>query len=77
MMIYLETGKTAMIDVETVDAASTIRLLQAIEAMYPLLALIHAFLDNARYHHAALVREWLRSPADASSCISSPPTARI
>jgi hypothetical protein len=44
----LETGKTAMIDVETVDAASTIRLLQAIEAMYPLLALIHVFLDNAR-----------------------------
>ena len=68
--IDLETGKTAMIDVETVDAVSTIRLLQAIEAMYPLLALIHVFLDNARY------RGW-RSPADASSCISSPPTARI
>ena len=60
--IDLETGKTAMIDVETVDAASTIRLLQAIEAMYPLLALIHVFLDNARYHHAALVREWLAQP---------------
>ena len=60
--IDLETGKTAMIDVETVDAVSTIRLLQAIEAMYPLLALIHVFLDNARYHHAALVREWLAQP---------------
>ena len=60
--IDLETGKTAMIDVETVDAASTIRLLEAIEAMYPLLALIHVFLDNARYHHAALVREWLAQP---------------
>ena len=60
--VDLETGKTAMIDVETVDAASTIRLLEAIEAMYPLLALIHVFLDNARYHHAALVREWLAQP---------------
>jgi len=60
--VDLETGKTAMIDVETVDAASTIRLLQAIEAMYPLLALIHVFLDNARYHHAALVQEWLAQP---------------
>ena len=30
--------------------------------MYPLLALIHVFLDNARYHHAALVREWLAQP---------------
>ena len=58
----LETGKTAMIDVETVDAASTIRLLQAIEAMYPLLAVIHVFLDNARYHHAALVQQWLTQP---------------
>ncbi len=52
--IDIETGKTRMIDVETVDAASTIRLLQAIEAMYPLMAIIHVFLDNARYHHADL-----------------------
>jgi transposase len=58
----LETGKTAMIDVETVDAASTIRLLEAIEAMYPLLAMIHVFLDNARYHHAHLVQAWLAQP---------------
>ena len=55
----LETGETAMIDVETVDAASTIRVLQRIEAMYPVLAMIHVFLDNARYHPAALVQEWL------------------
>lgn len=58
----LETGKTAMIDVETVDAASTIKLLQAIEAMYPLLAMIHVYLDNARYHHAVLVQAWLAQP---------------
>jgi hypothetical protein len=43
--IDLETGKTATNDVETVDAASTIGLLDAIEAMYPLLAMIHVFLD--------------------------------
>jgi transposase len=60
--IDLETGKTAMIDVETVDAASTIRLLEAIEAMYPLLAMIYVFLDNARYHHAKIVQEWLAQP---------------
>jgi hypothetical protein len=50
--------------------------LEAIEAMYPLLALIHVFLDNARYHPLLCESGW-RSPADASSCISSPPTARI
>ena len=31
----------------------------AIEALYPMLALIHVFLDNASYHHAKLVQEWL------------------
>ncbi len=60
--IDLETGKTAMIDVEAVDAASTIRLLEAIEAMYPLLAMIHVFLDNARYNHARMVQAWLAQP---------------
>jgi transposase len=60
--INLETGETRMIDVETVNAASTISLLEAIEALYPMLALIHVFLDNARYHHAKLVQEWLARP---------------
>jgi transposase len=60
--IELATGQTRMIEVVTVDAVSTIRLLQSIEAFYPLLALIHVFLDNARYHHARLVQEWLARP---------------
>jgi transposase len=57
--IDLETGKTQMLDVPTVDARSTILLLMAILAAYPSLRMIHVFLDNARYHHARLVREWL------------------
>jgi hypothetical protein len=60
--IDLETGKTAMCDVLTVDAASTIMLLMAIEAMYPGKRLVHHFLDNARYHHAKLVQAWLARP---------------
>ena len=60
--IDLATGQTRMIEVVTVDAVSTIRLLEPIEALYPLLALIHVFLDNARYHHAKLVQEWLAQP---------------
>ena len=60
--IDLETGQTRMIEVETVDALSTIKLLESIEALYPMLALIHVFLDNASYHHARLVREWLAQP---------------
>jgi hypothetical protein len=52
--IDLETGQTIIKDVLTVDAVSTIMLLMALEAMYPGLRAIHAFLDNARYHHAKL-----------------------
>ena len=57
--IDLETGNTRMLDVLVVNAASTIMLLMAIEAMYPSKRLIHVFLDNARYHHAKLVQQWL------------------
>ena len=60
--INLETGQTRMIEVETVDAASTIKLLESIEDLYPTLARIHVFLDNARYHHAKIVQEWLTDP---------------
>jgi hypothetical protein len=52
-----------------------IKLLESIEALYPMLVLIHVFLNNARYHHAKLVREWLARPG-RSSCISSRPIAR-
>ena len=60
--LNLETGETRMIEVETVNAISTIKLLEALEALYPLLAMIHVFLDNAPYHHAHLVQDWLSQP---------------
>lgn len=73
----LETGQTRMIEVLTVDAASTIRLLEAIEALYPRMALIHVFCDNARYYHAKLVRAWLARPGAGSNSIFCPPIAPI
>ena len=60
--IDLQTGQMRMLDVLVVDAMSTIMLLTAIEAMHPRLRLIHVFLDNARYHHAKLVQQWLTRP---------------
>ena len=60
--IDLETGQTHMREVLTVDAMSTLALLMAIEAQHPSMRLIHVFLDNARYHHAKLVRVWLAQP---------------
>lgn len=60
--IDLETGQTRMIEADTIDALSTIRLLQSIEAHYPAMRCIHVFLDNARYHHARQVQDWLAKP---------------
>jgi len=60
--IDLESGQTRMIEAESIDAKSTIRLLEALEALYPFMVCIHVFLDNASYHHAKLVKEWLSRP---------------
>ncbi len=60
--IDLETGRTRMLEAATVDAASTIMLSMAIEAMYPDKRIIHLFVDNARYHRAKLVQAWLAQP---------------
>ena len=55
--INLETGQTRIIEAESIDAQSTIRLFESIEAWYPDKQRLHVFLDNARYHHARLVSE--------------------
>ena len=47
--IDLESGKTRMLEVETVDAVSTIQLLMALQLMYSRKRVLHLFLDNARY----------------------------
>jgi transposase len=60
--INLETGQTRIIEVPTVNAASTIALLAGIEAFNPKLRKIHILWDNAKYHHAAMVQEWLKRP---------------
>ena len=60
--IDLETGKTCMLEMLTVNAASTVALLSAIERLYPRMRKIHVFLDNAKYHHAKMVQEWLNRP---------------
>jgi len=60
--IALETGQTEILLVDRVDAASTIAMLAALEAKLPNVRKIHVFLDNARCHHATIVREWLARP---------------
>ncbi len=60
--IDLETGLTRIMDVETVDAASTITLFEALERAHSTMSRIHVFLDNARYHHARVVQGWMQQP---------------
>ena len=61
--IDLETGKTRMIEALTADATSTLQLLASIAANHKDKRCIHVYLDNARYHHARRVREWLATDA--------------
>jgi transposase len=60
--IELETGQTCIVEVEKVDAQSTIALLAAILVQFPKRRRIHVFLDNAPCHHAKLVQAWLSGP---------------
>jgi transposase len=75
-VVDLETGQPRMIEAETIDAQSTIRLLESIEALYPLMALIHVFLDNERTITPSSCKNGWRSQAAVSNCISSPPIVR-
>jgi len=60
--IELETGRTVMLEAGDVDASSTIRLMEALQLAYPDKRRIYLFLDNARYHYARSVQEWLQRP---------------
>jgi transposase len=57
--INLETGQTQILAVEKVNALSFIKLLGEIEGTHAAMLLIHVFVDNASYHKADVVKEWL------------------
>jgi transposase len=54
-----ETWDITMIESETVDADSTIALLETIEQKYPLAVMIYIILDNAKYHYSKKVKAYL------------------
>ena len=45
-----------------INAITTQQMLEKIEEAYATLSVIHVILDNARYHHAKILRPWLESP---------------
>jgi len=68
--IDLETGKTRMLEVVTVDAMSTIALLRAIETLYPALRLIHVWTKPSTITPRRSGNGW-PSRGGGSSSISS------
>lgn len=56
-----ETLELTVIESETVDAESTIQLLEMIEKKYALAVTIFVILDNAKYHYSKKVKNFLES----------------
>ena len=57
--INIETLDMTVIESKTVDADSTIELLEILNQKYPLSSQLHIILDNARYHYSGPVQEYL------------------
>ncbi len=57
--LNIETMEVTVIESETVDAHSTIDLLEALNQKYPLSGVLHVILDNARYHYSKVVQKYL------------------
>lgn len=57
--INIETLDAEVIEAKTINAVSTVDLLRQIEKACPLAKSIYVILDNAKYHHAEIVKEFL------------------
>lgn len=58
--INIETMDVTLIESETVNADSTIELLETLNQQYPLSRRLHIILDNARYHYSKAVKAYLK-----------------
>ena len=59
---FPQTFHCPLVEAERTDAASTLALLAKLEAGNPGKRRIYVIADNARYHHARMVRQWLERP---------------
>jgi len=60
-VINAETHDVSLIESETIDKDSTIKLLELVEQKYFMASTIYIILDNARYHYSKEVKEFLES----------------
>jgi transposase len=73
--LNLENFDCPFVEPETVNFESTIALFEKIEARNPAAKHIHVFLDNARYHHARVVRQWMEKTKSRIKLHFLPPYA--
>ncbi|MCP4212649.1 MAG: IS630 family transposase [Halieaceae bacterium] len=58
----LETSAFTWVEGLRISAETTLQLFEKLQRAYLDKRLIHVFLDNARYHHAKMLRPWLERP---------------
>ncbi len=73
--VCLDNFDCPFVNVDRVNADSTIALFQQLEARNPHKHTIHIIPDNAKYHHARKVRAWLERPDCKINIIWLPPYA--
>lgn len=71
----LETGTCHLVEALTINAQTTIDLFKRLLKAYPRARKIYVILDNARYHHAKIVEEWLRTKGKKICLVFLPPYA--
>lgn len=57
----LETFNFTFVEAEKINALTTRQMLEKLERNNPTMAVIHVYMDNARYHHAKVLQPWLNS----------------
>lgn len=57
----LETFNFTFVEAEKINALTTQQMLEKLERNNPTMAVIHVYMDNARYHHAKVLQPWLNS----------------
>ena len=58
----LETFQFTFVEGERINAQTTRQMLEKLERNNQTKTAIHVFVDNARYHHAKILKPWLDNP---------------
>ena len=70
--LNLENFHCATVKADQINADSTIALFEKLEAANQDKSRIHVILDNARYHHAKAVKEWMKRTKSKINLIFQP-----